>query len=61
MTLGASAVITLLPSPDRIRDTDLVDDYRGLFWLRPGPSLAFAAALLSLAGIPLTIGFIAKF
>src|SRR6185312_17310988 len=61
MTLGASAVITLLPSPDRIRDADLVDDYRGLFWLRPGLSLAFTAALLSLAGIPLTIGFIAKF
>jgi NADH-quinone oxidoreductase subunit N len=39
----------------------LVDDYRGLFWLRPALSLAFAAALLSLAGFPLTIGFIAKF
>lgn len=42
---------SLLPSP-------LV---RGLFWLRPGLSVAFAATLLSLAGIPLTVGFIAKF
>lgn len=38
-----------------------MDDYRGLFWRRPGLSLAFAAAWLSLAGIPLAIGFIAKF
>lgn len=61
MTLGAFAVITLLAPPDPSRDADRIDDYRGLFWLRPGLSLAFAAALLSLAGIPLTIGFIAKF
>jgi NADH-quinone oxidoreductase subunit N len=61
MTLGAFAVITLLTPPDPGRDADTVDDYRGLFWLRPGLSLAFAAALLSLAGIPLTLGFIAKF
>lgn len=61
MTLGAFAVITLLAPPDPTRDADLVEDYRGLFWLRPGLSLAFAAALLSLAGIPLTVGFIAKF
>jgi NADH-quinone oxidoreductase subunit N len=61
MTLGAFAVVTLLASPDAARDADLIEDYRGLFWLRPGLSLAFAAALLSLAGIPLTVGFIAKF
>jgi NADH-quinone oxidoreductase subunit N len=61
MTLGAFAVITLVGPPDPSRDADLIDDYRGLFWLRPGLALAFAAALLSLAGIPLTIGFIAKF
>lgn len=61
MTLGAFAVITLLASPDCPRDADLLDDYRGLFWRRPALSLAFAAALLSLAGIPLTLGFIAKF
>jgi NADH:ubiquinone oxidoreductase subunit 2 (subunit N) len=36
------------------RDADLVDDYRGLLWRRPGLALAFAAALLSVAGIPLT-------
>lgn len=38
-----------------------MDDYRGLFWRRPGLALAFAAPLHSLAGIPLTVGFIAKF
>jgi len=61
MTLGAFAVMTLLPPSDSLRDADLIDDYRGLFRSRPGLSLAFAASLLSLAGIPLTVGFIAKF
>lgn len=61
MTLGAFAAITLLAPPDSTRDADVVEDYRGLFWLRPGLSLAFAACLLSLAGIPLTAGLIAKF
>jgi NADH-quinone oxidoreductase subunit N len=61
MTLGAFTIITLLPSPDAARDADRIEDYRGLFRSRPGLSLAFAASLLSLAGIPLTVGFIAKF
>ncbi|QIL89707.1 NADH-quinone oxidoreductase subunit N [Microbulbifer sp. SH-1] len=35
--------------------------YRGLFWRSPTLSLCLAAALLSLAGIPFTVGFIGKF
>jgi NADH-quinone oxidoreductase subunit N len=70
LTLRETSVVTILTiailwlglaSPGAGRDADLVDDYRGLFWRRTGLALAFAAALLSLAGIPLIVGFIAKF
>jgi len=36
-------------------------DLRGLFWRRPGLAGVFTLMLLSLAGIPLTMGFVAKF
>jgi NADH-quinone oxidoreductase subunit N len=58
-TLCAFGVVTVLSS--RERDADLLDDYRGLFWRRPWLAGAFTAALLSLAGIPLTAGFVGKF
>ena len=38
-----------------------LDDLNGLFWRQPGLSLLFTVALLSLAGIPLTAGFVGKF
>jgi NADH-quinone oxidoreductase subunit N len=38
-----------------------MDDYRGLFWRRPWLALVFTAMLLSLAGMPLTAGFVGKF
>ena len=57
-TLGAFGVVTLLSGPDR--DADRIDDYRGLFSRRPGLAVAFTAMLLSLAGIPLTSGFVGK-
>lgn len=58
-TLGAFGVITVLSPAGR--DADSVEDYRGLFWRRPALALIFTAMLLSLAGIPLTAGFIGKF
>lgn len=42
-------------------DSDRLEDYRGLFWRNPLPAVALTAAMLSLAGIPLTAGFIGKF
>jgi len=39
----------------------LIDDWRGLGTRRPAVSVAFALMLLSLAGVPLTIGFVSKF
>jgi NADH-quinone oxidoreductase subunit N len=58
-TLGGFGVITLMSNEDR--DADRIDDYRGLFWQRPWLGGVFTAMLLSLAGIPLTAGFIGKF
>lgn len=39
----------------------LIDDYRGLGVQRPLVGVAFGFMLLSLAGVPLTIGFVSKF
>lgn len=58
-TLGAFGVVTALSDGDR--DAESIDDYRGLFWRRPALALIFTAMLFSLAGIPLTAGFIGKF
>lgn len=38
-----------------------IDFYRGLLWRSPGMACCLGVMLLSLAGIPLTIGFIGKF
>lgn len=58
-TLGAFGVIAALS--DSERDADRIEDYRGLFWRRPTLAAIFTAMLFSLAGIPLTAGFIGKF
>ncbi len=56
--IAAFGVIGLLA---RSGPAETIADYRGLFWRRPWTAAVFAAALLSLAGIPMTAGFIAKF
>ncbi|MDA8168962.1 MAG: NADH-quinone oxidoreductase subunit N [Nitrospiraceae bacterium] len=58
-TLGAFGVISVLSGKER--DADMIDDYMGLAWRSPWLAGIFAAMLLSLAGIPLTAGFIGKF
>jgi NADH-quinone oxidoreductase subunit N len=60
-TLGAFAVVTIMSRDDHATDADDLADYRGLFWRRPFVAGVFTAMLLSLAGIPLTAGFVAKF
>jgi NADH-quinone oxidoreductase subunit N len=57
--LGAFGVITMLSEKDR--DADDLDEYAGLAWRRPWLAGIFTAMLFSLAGIPLTAGFVAKF
>jgi NADH-quinone oxidoreductase subunit N len=58
-TLGAFGVVGILS--DGTREADSLEDYRGLFWRRPVLAAVFTAMLLSLAGIPVTAGFIGKF
>jgi NADH-quinone oxidoreductase subunit N len=58
-SVGAFGVIGMLASRDR--DADDLEEYRGLFWKHPSIAIVFTLALLSLAGIPLTAGFIGKF
>ncbi|SEA32335.1 NADH-quinone oxidoreductase subunit N [Microbulbifer marinus] len=73
-TLGAFAVVGLIadsamaqapggagPINDSTSDPFQRDYYRGLLWRSPWLACCLAAMLLSLAGIPLTIGFIGKF
>ena len=60
-SLGAFGVITLMSSPYGGRDADALYEYRGLFWRRPYLTAVLTVMMLSLAGIPLTAGFIGKF
>ncbi len=56
---GAFAVVSFLSEVEG--DASLLDHYKGLFWTRPGIAIAFSVMLFSLAGIPLTAGFMSKF
>ena len=58
MTLAAFGVMTVLSADE---DAEDLADYEGLFWRRPLLAAVLTVAALSLAGIPLTVGFIAKF
>ena len=59
--LGAFGVVTALSKGAPAHDSDALADYAGLLWRRPWLAGVFIAMLLSLAGIPLTMGFIGKF
>jgi NADH-quinone oxidoreductase subunit N len=58
-TLGAFGVITVLSDGDR--EVEMIGEYRGLAWRRPWLAAVLISMLLSLAGLPLTAGFVAKF
>ncbi len=58
-TMGAFGVITLLST--NVHEAEDMEDFKGLYWKRPWIAIVFTLSLLSLAGIPLTAGFIAKF
>ncbi|MGD0282465.1 MAG: NADH-quinone oxidoreductase subunit N [Dissulfurispiraceae bacterium] len=56
---GAFGIISVMSSKER--DADDLEEYRGLAWRRPWLAGMFTLVLLSLAGIPLTAGFLGKF
>jgi NADH-quinone oxidoreductase subunit N len=58
-TLGAFGIVTVLSG--KAKEAEDLEEYRGLAWRRPWLSLLFTGILLSLAGMPLTAGFIGKF
>jgi NADH-quinone oxidoreductase subunit N len=58
--IAAFGVIATLSTVNAGRDADRIADLRGLFWSRPLAAAVMTLALLSLAGIPPAIGFIAK-
>jgi NADH-quinone oxidoreductase subunit N len=58
-TIGAFGVISLLSTCQY--EAEKIEDYKGLFWKRPWIAIVFTLSMLSLAGIPITAGFIAKF
>ena len=59
MSLGAFAILSVVSSSEN--EIDQVADYQGLFWRSPWLATMLISMLLSLAGIPLTVGFIGKF
>jgi NADH-quinone oxidoreductase subunit N len=59
-SLGVFGVMTLVSSPMGRHDRENIDEYRSLFWHRPYLAAILITMLMSLAGIPLTAGFIGK-
>lgn len=61
-TIGAFGAVALMSSPyNNVDEAESLADYRGLFWRRPVMTATLTVMMLSLAGIPLTAGFIGKF
>lgn len=58
-TLAAFGIITLLST--REQDAELPEYYKGMFWRSPVLATVLTVSMLSLAGIPLTAGFMGKF
>ncbi len=58
-TIGAFGVVSVLSTYET--EADDISFYNGLFWRRPLLAAILTLMLLSLAGIPLTAGFIGKF
>ncbi len=59
--LGALGIVSMVSNTSAPGDADRISDYAGLFWRKPWLAVAFSTLLLSLAGMPLTAGFLAKF
>jgi len=60
-TIAAFGLLTLISRDPSGRENIQLQQVSGLFWRQPMLACLMLVALLSLAGIPLTAGFIAKF
>ncbi len=58
-TLGAFGVISMLSTSEG--EAESVSFYKGLYWRKPVLAAFMSLVMFSLAGIPLTAGFIGKF
>lgn len=59
--IAVFGTLCVLSSPYAGSDKEDGNDLKGLFWRSPMVALSMMISLLSLAGIPLTFGFIGKF
>jgi len=57
--IGAFGIITVISTADH--EAADIQAYKGLFWRKPFLAVIFTVFLLSMAGIPLTAGFIGKY
>ncbi len=57
--LASFGVVTVLSG--KAGDAEDLDDYAGLSWRKPWIAAVFTISVLSLLGVPLTAGFMAKF
>lgn len=57
--LVAFGVVALMSPANQ--DASHLDEYKGLMWRKPWLAAALTGAMFSLAGIPLTVGFMGKF
>lgn len=61
-SIGVFSIIGIISSECcSDEDADSLYLYKGLFWKNPTLSVVFTVMLLSLAGMPITLGFIGKF
>jgi NADH-quinone oxidoreductase subunit N len=60
-TIAAFGLLTLISADQSQRENVQLQDVSGLFWRQPLAASLLLVAMLSLAGIPLTAGFVAKF
>ncbi|UDG81650.1 NADH-quinone oxidoreductase subunit N [Candidatus Profftia lariciata] len=60
-SITSCGIVSLMSSPYRGPDAESLFSYRGLFWHRPILSALMTVSMLSLAGIPMLLGFIGKF
>lgn len=59
VTLGAFGVVSALSSPEH--EVEDLEEYRGLFYRRPGLAVVLTISLIALAGVPPTAGLLMKF